>query len=213
MPKKKNMVNVHFILDKSGSMTSVKNATISAFNEYVETLKNDKKSEYRMTLTLFDTEVVERFSNTKLLSVEKLNAENYNPDGFTALYDAVCRTVKGVKGDSAKSDKNLVVIMTDGQENSSKEYNLEAFKAMVDEVAKDKNWTFVYLGANQDSWANAQKFGFDKGNVTNFNQSDLGIKNAMRGTAQATMCYAAQSELSTQSFYSEKQKKDILKDS
>ena len=105
-------VRVHFILDKSGSMELVRNATISGFNEYISTLNNDD-AKYEITLTVFDTEVTKLYEKAKPKDI-LLSKEEYVPSGMTALYDAACSALKKIKGGRVK---NVVVIMTDGEEN------------------------------------------------------------------------------------------------
>lgn len=190
---------VNFILDKSGSMESVREATISGFNEYIQTLKKDKKSQYQFTLTFFDTEVSSYVEGEDIKDVLELTSETYNPNGGTALYDAVCSTIKSIKdkGSSCKEcgsdihkQKILTVIMTDGGENASKEYTQVEMKKMIEERTKQGNWTFVFLGANQDSYAEAQKYGISVGNTANFFATSAGVGATMRGMATATTAYA-----------------------
>lgn len=200
---------VNFILDKSGSMESVREATISGFNEYIQTLKKDKENEYEFTLTLFDTNFVVRDKAQKLSKVKELNKESYNPDGGTALYDGVCSTLKGITeahdhcnvcGGHQHTTKYVTIIMTDGQENSSREYTQVEMKKMIEEREKQGNWTFVYLGANQDSYAVAQKFGVQVGNIANFNATTAGTSAAYRGMANATVLFAGGGGASSSSF-------------
>lgn len=205
---KKTIVN--FILDKSGSMSSVRDATISGVNEYVQTLKNDKKSAYSFSLTVFDTESKELHKNKPLAKVEKLTKEDYEPGGNTALYDAVCSSIKSLKSEVGKSDKVLCVIMTDGEENSSKEYTQEQLKTLIKELEAEGNWTFVFLGANQDAWANAQKFGFHAQNVATFNSTEKGINNVFTMMASNTSAFSMRSVSNTDSFLS-KEDQDNLK--
>lgn len=200
--KTKTIVN--FILDKSGSMGSVRDATISGFNEYLQTLKKDK-NDYQFTLTLFDTDVVEAIKGERIGDVEELTNKTYSPDGMTALYDAVCSTIKGVS--SKKGDKVLTVIMTDGGENSSKEYDEKTMKALITEKEKD-GWTFVFLGANQDSYAVAQQYGFSAQNVSNFNATGAGMAKAMRSVANNTSMYAASADSNT-AFFTKRDQEDI----
>lgn len=178
---KKKSVLVNFILDKSGSMQSVKSATISGANEYIQSLKNDKKVDYKLTLTLFDTNVSKLFDNQPLSNVDAFTESNYVPNGMTALYDAVCTTIKEVK--EKKGQKVITVIMTDGEENSSKEYDEKALKALIDEKM---NWTFLFMGANQDSYATAQKYGIHADNTMNFAATNLGVRSAMNVMVSAT---------------------------
>ncbi len=204
---KKTIVN--FILDKSGSMSSVQDATISGFNEYIATLKKDKKSTYEFTLTLFDTEVATPVKSEDIKDVKDLDRKSYNPDGWTALYDAVCRTIKGVT--LKKGEKAIAIIMTDGEENSSKEYTEVQMKALIQEREKEGNWTFVYLGANQDSYAKAQKYGFNQMNISNFNATTAGVGATMRAMASNTVMYSASSLSSTMDFFSKDDQDELEK--
>ena len=141
--KSKSETLVNFILDKSGSMSSIVDSTISGFNEYISTLKNDG-NKYSFSLTFFDTDVKQTYKNESISKVDKLDKENYTPDGMTALYDAVCRTIDEVKNTVKKDQKVLTVIMTDGEENSSKEYTQEQLKTKIGECEKTGNWSFVF---------------------------------------------------------------------
>lgn len=203
--KKKTIVN--FILDKSGSMSSVQDATISGFNEYVGTLKKDAKSDYEFTLTLFDTETTMPYEGVAISKVKDLDSKSYVPNGNTALYDAVCRTIKGVK--ATKGQKVLTIIMTDGEENSSQEYKDTHMKELIAEKEKEGNWTFVYLGANQDSYAKAAQYGFSAMNTSNFHATTAGTGSAMRMMAANTVSFAAQASSNTSSFLS-KDDQDLL---
>lgn len=192
---------IHFILDNSGSMAAIQDSTIDSFNEYVTALKRDKNV-YRMSLTTFADSI--RKTSLKPLSAFKLTRENYTADGMsTSLYDAVCKTLK--KAD--KSGKNLVVILTDGLENSSREYNREDMKKLIKDLTKDGNWTFVYLGANQDSFQNAVHYGIPVNNTSNFNATPAGIGVASRNLADSTVNLAFSSSLATGAFMTEKQQK------
>jgi hypothetical protein len=184
-------------------MGVVADATISGFNEYVANLKKDK-NEYRLTLTLFDTEVTILEKNTPIAKVKKLTREKYMPNGMTSLYDAVCITLAKSKGNK---DKNLVVIMTDGEENSSKEYTVDDMKKAKKELEKGKNWTFVFLGANQDAWITGAKLGMDKGNVATYNNTARGITKTMSVLSACSTSYSASSSSSTAAYFSASDKK------
>ena len=199
-------VRVHFILDKSGSMELVRNATISGFNEYISTLNNDD-AKYEITLTVFDTEVTKLYEKAKPKDI-LLSKEEYVPSGMTALYDAACSALKKIKGGRVK---NVVVIMTDGEENSSKEYTEKDFQEIVKKLDEKKNWTFVYLGANQDSWAVAQRFGFERGNVANIDYTPDAFYHATRVMAASTMAFARSDSDSTTDFLGKKGGGDDLK--
>lgn len=190
---------VNFILDKSGSMESVRSATISGFNEYLNTLKKDG-NKYSFSLTLFDTIVQSLFINKDIKDIKDLDSESYNPNGGTSLYDAVCSTIRKIT--EKKGQKVINIIMTDGQENSSKEYTEKNMKELIKEREKSGNWTFVYLGANQDSYANAQKFGISEMNTSNFVANNAGVKRSMNVMASNTATFAMSAVASTDSFFS-----------
>lgn len=214
--KKKKVIEkgetlVNFILDKSGSMSSVQDSTISGFNEYVQTLKGDG-TKYSFSLVFFDTEMKQTYTNEPIKNVGKLDRENYSPSGGTALYDAVCRTIDSVKDTVKKDQKVLTVIMTDGEENSSKEYSQEQLRVKIAELEKLGNWSFVFLGANQDSWANAQKIGISQMNTANFVATDAGIKSAMHTMASNTNSFAMSASANTQAFFSQADQHNLMAD-
>jgi len=205
----KKTVLVNFILDKSGSMYDVKTSTISGFNEYINSLKNNKKVNYRFSLTFFDTFIDNKYVDVDIKTIEALNYNTYQPDGNTALYDAVCTTIDKVKKEGNKNNKILTVIMTDGQENSSTKFSRDDMNKLVDDMKKTKKWTFVYLGANQDSWANAQTFGFQQGNVVNYNASTAGVSSAFLSLTNCTNSFSMTGTNTSSTFFSERDKKDI----
>lgn len=206
-PKGTTLVN--FILDQSGSMSSIKTATISGFNEYIETLKKDTKSNYDFSLTLFDTNIEKRFVKRPLKELEGLNDNTFTPNGMTALYDAVCQTIDAVKREANSKDKILTVIMTDGGENSSKEFTEKDLKSRITELEKLGNWTFVFLGANQDSYLNAQKYGIAEGNTANFVASSVGVAHVMRTMATNTSNFSAMAYSNTSAFFSGADQKNL----
>ncbi len=207
---------IFVILDKSGSMGIATDATISAFYEYILTLRDDapksaKPVDYRVSVTLFDTEVVQLHRDLSISYVPTLTTKEYEPSGMTALYDAVGRTLADQKGDVSKDDKAMVVIITDGEENSSQEYTQEQFKAAKAELEKLGNWTFVFLGANQDVWANARRFGFAAQNVSAFNVSAAGMSSVSHNLANATRAYTSMDAGSTNQFFSKSEQTDMEK--
>lgn len=197
---KKSITSVHVILDKSGSMESVKDATISAYNEYVSSLKRDAKSNYELSLTLFDTQV-ETGRAKPLVFVSDLDEGSYRPGGCTALYDAVYMTLQAAR--SEKGDrKHIAIILTDGYENASQECNASSLKRLVQELEKEGNWTIVYLGANQDAWAESAKWGVRSGNASVYRNTDMGIKTAMQVLAVNTSDFSMSNAGSSAYFFS-----------
>ncbi len=187
---------VSFILDETGSMQRVKGQTISGFNEYVNTLKSgDSANDIQFTLTKFNSEKVEVVHTAVSLNeVDKLTENTYHPGHLTPLYDAVGRTIASI----SKKKRVLIVIQTDGAENASQEYTRKDIFDLITEK-KAKEWTFVFLGADQDAWAAGQAMGLDKGNVMSYASADT--HGALRTLATATMSYVSRDGAKTASFF------------
>jgi uncharacterized protein YegL len=181
-PKQRVLVNV--ILDKSGSMASKLKDVIEGFNAYVDGLAQEDKVEYLFSLTLFDTQVAYREVAIPLAQVRKLDKKSYQPGGNTALNDAIGITVRKVDADKPSVDKIVTVIMTDGEENSSREWTHDAVKALIDDKEKDGNWTFVFLGAAPDAWDQGRAYGIRPANVARYDPDHY--RDVFACTAAAT---------------------------
>lgn len=185
----KQRVLVNVILDKSGSMASKLNDVIQGFNAYVDGLAREDKVDYLFSLTLFDTQVAYRDVALPLAQIKKLDVHSYVPGGNTALNDAIGITVRKVDADRPTVDKVVTVIMTDGEENSSREWTLDAVKALIDQKEKEGNWTFVFLGAAPDAWAQGRSLGISAANVAQYRADQY--RDVFRATAAATNQVAA----------------------
>ena len=140
-----------FILDRSGSMETCRDDTIGGFNSLV----NDQTPlGGTMTLVQFDHEYLISYESTPINDVLPLSHETFQPRGSTALLDAIGKTLKKYTDKVAAT----VVILTDGQENASNEYTKAHVKDLIDQKTKD-GWTFMYVGANQDAFAEAGSMG------------------------------------------------------
>ncbi len=141
------------IIDESGSMQSIKKQAIDSVNETIQSIRAAQKKyeeqEHFVTLVTFNDNVKTVYQCVHVNEVVELTAQNYQPDCCTALYDAMGISLNALRKYVADADKVLVTIVTDGYENSSKEYNNIAIKSLVDEL-KGKGWIFAYIGANQD---------------------------------------------------------------
>jgi uncharacterized protein YegL len=197
--KESKSVLVNLILDKSGSMLSVLGDTIGGFNTYINELKKDKKIDYQFSLTLFDTNLENRYVSVPLSKVQNLDENNYRPSGNTALYDAIGVTVAKIEKDNPEAEKVLTVIMTDGQENSSREYKSSVIKDLIARKEKEGNWTFVFLGATPDTWHVGDSLGIKTSNSILYNTQNMGATFA--ATAQATSGYAMSAQCNTNDLY------------
>ncbi len=144
------------ILDESGSMSSIKNTIISGFNEVVQTVKGVAAQfpdqEHRISLVTFNSMAVKTLlKNEDVTKLDLIDDRKYNPNANTPLYDAIGESVAALKKITAECSAYnvLVTILTDGEENASREYTGKTIKKLIDEL-KEQNWTFTYIGANHD---------------------------------------------------------------
>jgi hypothetical protein len=149
-----------FLLDRSGSMESCWDDTIGGFNSF---LADQKATGGTLTLIQFDHEYNMTYERTKIDAVAPLTRETYKPRGSTALLDAIGRLTKNWNGSSNPS----VVILTDGLENASNKFTKAHIKDLIEQKTKD-GWTFAYLGANQDAFAEAGSIGIAPGCTMNY---------------------------------------------
>lgn len=147
---------IYVILDKSGSMEECRNDTIEGFNSFVKKQREDNSGEVLLSLIQFDNKYEINYENRNINDVEDLNLETFQPNGTTALFDAIGRTINEIQ--QWIGEKIIVVIITDGEENSSVKYGKNEVNEMISE-RKSKGWEFVFLGANQDAIKEAEKIG------------------------------------------------------
>lgn len=180
---------INFVLDETGSMLEVKDQTIRGFNEYIKTLQNQRNGLCLLSLTKFNSDKVEVVYVAKPVGeVELLTANTYQPAQLTPLYDAVGQTIRAAEQKARREQNVLVVIMTDGEENDSKEFTREGIFQMIKEKQEKHNWTFVYLGAVQDAWLVGQKLGLHRGNVIAYARAKTGEAMAFAGQSSALYC-------------------------
>ncbi len=159
----KQKMCVALLLDRSGSMSANKIETISAVNSYID--KTKEKFKGRFVLTQFDSESIDIVHDGKIKDVEHLTNESYQPRGMTPLLDAIGKTLEAFNTDGFE---NIVfVIMTDGAENHSREYKLEAIRAKIEEK-RSIGWQVSYLGTNVDAFHEAGQLGIAQGQTINY---------------------------------------------
>jgi hypothetical protein len=202
--KKKKVVKellVNFILDETGSMASCLNATIEGFNEYIKGLKARKEKIF-FTLTQWDSSRFNVIYNAvKIKDVQKMTIETYRPGAMTNLYDAIGKSIKAVeqKLDGKKDKPNvLCVIMTDGEENASREYTIDSVRKLIGEKEKE-GWSFVYLGANQDAWKVGQSMGVARMSSMTYDTNKT--KGAFVALAVNTAMYCSAAGAQTRQFF------------
>ena len=179
---------ITFVLDESGSMGHIAQAARDGFNEYLEDQVGHGGPTW-WTLTTFNTRPHTRFAAIPGAEVRPLG-DDYSPGGMTALYDAVGRSITKTRRYLEKLGRDrpsdiIVVILTDGMENASHKWTARQVFDLITE-AEDSGWQFVFLGANQDSWAMSQRLGIRKGAVV-----DWAPDRASHGRAMAEASYAS----------------------
>ncbi len=157
-----NRVLIAMLVDRSGSMSSIKFDTEGGFDAFVDEQRGLDR-DVRVTLAQFDTEYQIVYSDRPLAEVPPLALE---PRGATALYDSVGRLVTDVgaalaaKPEHERPGTVIVVVLTDGHENSSLEWSHAAVNAAITRQENEYSWTFVFLGANMDAVHIGQRLGF-----------------------------------------------------
>ena len=203
-------LHVAFVLDKSGSMQAVEEAVVAGYNDYLGELRG-QGGETRFSLTTFDTSFEHVCVGEPLETVAELDNRVYRPDGMTALYDAIAHTVlqtdQRLQAAGLDDEKVLVVVMTDGLENSSSDYDAHAIAELVRSYDERPNWTFVYLGAGHDSIQAAQdaaaRIGYKKANAMGWAADAASTRKSMRSLAHATGARRRAAALKSERFFAD----------
>ena len=189
--KNQQKMELVFILDKSGSMSGLESDTIGGFNSMLEKQKKEKNRNTYVTTVLFDNEYKLLYSHTLISEVKPLTEKEYSPGGTTALLDAIGRTISQVKSEQArlsskdKAKKVLFVIITDGMENASKEYNLTTVRRLIEAQNKNEKWEFIFLGANIDAIGTAKNLGIKESRAVQYKSDSIGTKNNYKAVEKA----------------------------
>jgi uncharacterized protein YegL len=212
------ITNVAIVLDSSGSMGSIRKEAVDAFNQQVAELKKPENTNlgYRVSLVTFNTVVDEpKIWDKSVKKIKPLKMQEYNPNGMTALLDAIGKTISMMEKLSSNKNApkdtdvaNLVIIITDGKENNSKEYrDFATLKSMIESLQK-KNWTFTFMGANIDVVQVACRgLGIASGNTMSFMATPDGYTKGNVCTVNGLRSYSNARRIggqSVQSFYDDK---------
>lgn len=168
----KLVTHVAIVLDRSGSMASCRAETINGFNEQVQKITGKTKTDGTadttlITLVLFNHEVEFVHFVSPVDSLREITAEQYVPNGSTAMLDAVGLTLTRFEREVEDDEQTryLVIIITDGEENDSKEFTYERIAEMIQKRQQTGRWTFSYMGANQDLSDLSKRLNIPKSNT------------------------------------------------
>ena len=161
----KEWLNLVFVVDKSGSMYSSREDVIGGFKKTIEEQKENKNGKVTVSLFTFNERVNKSYVGVDINDIEKFN---YSPDGMTAMNDGIGTAIdevgkwlyeKDKKGEEMPG-KTLVVVMTDGMENASKEYTLKQVQDKIKEQTEKYSWEFIYMGTDITTTKAADDLGF-----------------------------------------------------
>jgi len=176
---KKNLTELVFILDRSGSMSGLEDDTIGGFNSMIQKQKGEPGEAYVSTV-LFDNVSEVIHDRIDIQKIEPLTRNQYYVRGSTALLDAVGSAIHHIGNvhkyarEEDRPEKTLFVITTDGMENASVKYSYEKVRSMIERQKEKYGWEFIFLGANIDATKEAARFGIRADRAANYNADSKG---------------------------------------
>ena len=199
MNNKNGLTEMIFILDRSGSMAGLESDTIGGFNALIEKQKKEDGKAF-VTTVLFDNQQKTVHDRVSLTDVAPMTEKEYYVGGSTALLDAVGDAVthiekvhRYIRPEDVPAH-TMVVITTDGMENSSRRWRASEVKKLV-EKKKEEGWEFLFLGANIDAVSEAARFGIDADKAVRYCNDPAGVQKNFAGVARAMSCMRAGARL------------------
>lgn len=184
---RKDIANLFFILDKSGSMQSLREEAISGFNSYIAS-QRALPGETRLTFVQFDDKREVIYEARDVKTVPELDLTTYRPDGYTALNDSVGFVLSEHLAICSPDETNIIAILTDGQENASKEYSQQQVNELLAQ-AEAKGWEVLFLGANMTKATIVDTYGINASNVSAFAATKKGVSDAFGTLSASTTSY------------------------
>jgi len=199
---RKNLTEIVFIIDKSGSMAGLVKDTIGGFNSLIAKQQNEEGDAIVSTI-LFDSESKVIHDRVDVDRVPVLTEKNYTPSGYTALLDAVGGAIHHIGNvhkyarEEDRPEKTIVIITTDGMENASKRYELPQVKRMIERQKNEYGWEFIFLGANIDAADTAQKMGIPKETAVDYMADSEGTQIMYESVGCAISCARSEKKISS----------------
>ena len=187
---KKNLTEIVFILDRSGSMAGLEDDTIGGFNAMIEKQRKEA-SEALVSTVLFDHETEVIHDRVDIHRIEPITRKEYYVRGSTALLDAVGGAIHHIGNvhkyarEEDRPEKMLFVITTDGMENASRKYTYDRLKTMIERQKEKYGWEFLFLGANIDAAREAARFGISADRTANYHADSEGTAVIYEAVSEA----------------------------
>lgn len=181
------------ILDRSGSMNTIKSDAIGGFNQFISEQKK-VDGEASVTLVQFDDAYEMVYENVPLAQVQPLNDTIFVPRGMTALYDAIGKTIETLNRRNFcaachKDTKTIFAILTDGQDNSSRMYTQQKINDMIRHQRDEHKWEFIFLAANQVAFATGSLLGIKSSDTFSFAANAIGTRSAYTNMSTSVAHY------------------------
>ena len=205
---KKNLTELVFILDRSGSMSGLEADTIGGFNSLINKQKKEEGEAYVSTV-LFDDEQEVLYDRVPLDKITQMTDEQYYVRGCTALLDAIGGAIHHIGNvhkyarEEDRPEKTMFIITTDGMENASRLYSYDKVRRMVERQKEKYNWEFLFLGANIDAIATAARFGISKERAVNFENDREGTRINYEALSAAVSNYRSEAGLAENDMWCE----------
>lgn len=187
---KKNLTEIVFILDRSGSMAGLEDDTIGGFNGMIEKQKQEQGDAYVSTI-LFDNDCEIVHDRVDIRKVPPMTREEYYVRGCTALLDAVGKAIHHIGNvhkyarEEDRPERTLFIITTDGMENASREYSYDWVRRMIEHEKEKYGWEFLFLGANIDAAREAARFGISEDRAANYHADREGTAVVYEAMSEA----------------------------
>ena len=190
---KKNLTEMVFILDKSGSMSGLEADTIGGFNSMIERQRKEP-GEALVSTVLFANESTVIHDRVDIRKVEPMTDRQYSVGGCTALIDAIGQAIHHIGNvhkyarEEDVPEHTIFVITTDGMENASHRYSSDEVKRMVNRQKEKYGWEFLFLGANIDAVETAARFGISEDRAVRYHNDARGQQLNYESVSEAVRC-------------------------
>ena len=200
---KKNLTEIVFILDRSGSMGGLVDDTIGGFNSMIRK-QADADGQAYVSTVLFDNQTEVIHDRVDIRQIRPLTRNEYYVRGSTALLDAVGKSIHHIRNvhryarEEDRPEKTLFIITTDGMENASREYSYERVREMIAHEKEKNDWEFLFLGANIDAVKEAARFGINQDRAATYHADHRGTAVIYEAMGDAVRTLRASKSMSAE---------------